>query len=47
MVLDLGFFVRVRVRVSVMGSGSYLNENFVIIYRLCCHLESVPEKLPN
>ena len=30
--------------VSVTGSGSYLNENFVIIYCLCCHLVSVPEK---
>ena len=45
-VLGLWFFVRVRVSVSVSvtGSGSYLNENFVIIYRLCCHLVSVPEK---
>jgi len=31
----------VRVRVSVTGSGSYLNENFVTFYYLCCHL--VPE----
>jgi len=26
----LGFCVKVRVSVSVTGSGSYLNENFVI-----------------
>ena len=36
-VLGLGIFVRVRV--SVTGSDTYLNENFVIIYHLCCHLE--------
>jgi len=44
-VLGLGFCVRVRV--SVTGSGSYLNENFVILQRLCCHLVSVAEKPPN
>ena len=38
--LALGFSVRVRVKVSVTGSDSYLNENFVIIYCLCCHLVS-------
>jgi len=43
-VFGLGFFVRVSVRVSVTDSGAYLNENFIIIYRLCCHLVSVPEK---
>jgi len=35
-VLGLGF----SVRVSVTGSGNYLNENFVIIYCLFCHLVS-------
>jgi len=29
-VLGLGFCVRVRVIVSIMGSGSYLNENSVV-----------------
>ena len=29
-VLGLGFCVRVRVIISIMGSVSYLNENFVI-----------------
>jgi len=45
MVLRLGFCVRVRVRVrvSITGSGSYLIKNFVIFWRLCCHLVSVPE----
>ena len=43
MVLGLGFCVRVRVSVSVMGSGSYLIKNFVIFWHLCCHLVSVPE----
>ena len=42
--LGLVFCVSVSVLVSVTGSGSYLNENFVIIYCLCCHLVSVPER---
>jgi len=29
--------------VSVTGSGSYLNKNFVIFWHLCCHLVSVPK----
>jgi len=38
--------VCVMARVSITGSGSYLNKNFVIFWRLCCHLVSVPEIMP-
>jgi len=30
--LGLGFCVRVRVIVSVTGSVSYLNENFIVVF---------------
>ena len=32
----------VRVRVSITGSGSYVNENSLIFLHLYCHLVIVP-----
>ena len=34
-VLGLGFCVRVRVKVSVKGSVSYLNAKFVVFFTFC------------
>ena len=40
--LGLGFCVRVRVIVNVMGSDSYLNEEFVVFFSLCGAVSRVP-----
>ena len=46
MVLGLGFCVRVRVIVSITGSGCYLNENFVLFKHLWCCLVSAGSYWP-